>query len=88
MYISAKCRNRDNSGIVLRKVGIPTLSTDSGIAPDSSRMRKGYKSCYSMNCVNSASTRQRKPYVRSASGLIFSLFRLAKSFVHGLDMYE
>ena len=35
------CRNRDNSGIVLRKVGIPTLSADSGIVPDNSRIAQG-----------------------------------------------
>ena len=38
---SAQCRNRDNSGIVLRKVGIPTLSTDSGFVPDNSRTAQG-----------------------------------------------
>ena len=31
-------RSRGNSGIVLRKVGIPTLYVDSGIVPDSSRI--------------------------------------------------
>ena len=42
IYIcSAQCRNRDNSGIVLRKVGIPTLSADSGIVPDNSRIAHG-----------------------------------------------
>ena len=38
---SAQCRNRDDSGIVLRKVGIPTLSADSGIVPDNSRIAQG-----------------------------------------------
>ena len=38
---SAQCRNRDNSGIFLRKVGIPTLSDDSGIVPDNSRFSQG-----------------------------------------------
>ena len=38
---SAQCKNPDNSGIVLRKVGIPTLSTDSGIVPDNSRTAQG-----------------------------------------------
>ena len=42
MYIcSAQCRNQDNSGIVLGKVGIPTLSADSGIVPDNSRIAQG-----------------------------------------------
>ena len=35
---SAQCRNRGNSGIVQRKVGIPALSADSGIVPDNSRI--------------------------------------------------
>ena len=34
---SAECRNPGNSGIVLLKVGIPTLSADSRIVPDSSK---------------------------------------------------
>ena len=38
---SAQSRNRDNSGIVLRKVGIPTLSADSRIVPDNSRIAQG-----------------------------------------------
>ena len=38
---SAQCRNRDNSGIVQRKVGIPALSADSGIVPDNSRTAQG-----------------------------------------------
>ena len=38
---SVQCRNRDNSGIVLRKVGIPTLSADLGIVPDNSRIAQG-----------------------------------------------
>ena len=38
---SAQCRNWDNSGIVLRKVGIPTLSADSGIVLDNSRIAQG-----------------------------------------------
>ena len=38
---SAQCRNRDNYGIVLRKVGIPNLSADSGIVPDNSRIAQG-----------------------------------------------
>ena len=38
---SAQCRNRDDSGIVLRKVGIPTLSADSGIVQDNSRIAQG-----------------------------------------------
>ena len=42
LYIcSAQCRNRDDSGIVLRKVGIPTLSADSGIVPENSRIAQG-----------------------------------------------
>ena len=31
-------KNRYNSGIVLRKVGIPTLSANSGIVPDNSKI--------------------------------------------------
>ena len=40
-YCSAQSRNRDISGIVLRKVGIPTLSADSGIVPDNSSIAQG-----------------------------------------------
>ena len=35
---SAQRKNRYNSGILLRKVGILTLSADSGIVPDNSRI--------------------------------------------------
>ena len=35
---SAQSRNRYNSGIVLRKVGILTLYANSGIVPDNSRI--------------------------------------------------
>ena len=42
MFCAAQRRNRDNSGIVLRKVGIPTLSASSRIVPDNSRKCKGY----------------------------------------------
>ena len=38
---SAQCKDWDNSGIVLLKVGIPTLSVDSGIALDTSRIAQG-----------------------------------------------
>ena len=38
---SAQSKNRCNSGIVLRKVGILTLSTNSGIVPDNSRIVQG-----------------------------------------------
>ena len=38
---SAQYRNRDNFGIVLRKVGIPTLSAGTGIVPDNSRIAQG-----------------------------------------------
>ena len=41
MYVSAQCKNQDNSGIVLHKVGIPTLTADSGIVPDNSRIAQG-----------------------------------------------
>ena len=42
IYIcSAQHRNLDNSGIVLHKVGIPTLSADSRIVPDISRIVQG-----------------------------------------------
>ena len=42
IYIcSAQCENWDNSGIVRRKVGIPTLSADCGIVPDNSRTAQG-----------------------------------------------
>ena len=42
MYIcSAQSKNRYNSGIVLRKVGILTLSANSGIVPDNSRIAQG-----------------------------------------------
>ena len=34
----AQSKNRYNSGIVLRKVGILTLSANSGIVPDNSRI--------------------------------------------------
>ena len=37
-YISAQSKNRYNSGIVLRKVRILTLSANSGIVPDNSRI--------------------------------------------------
>ena len=40
-FCSAQSKNRYNSGIVLRKVGIPTLSVDSGIVPDISRIVQG-----------------------------------------------
>ena len=35
---SAQSKDRYNSGIVLRKVGILTLSANSGIVPDNSRI--------------------------------------------------
>ena len=38
---SALSKNRYNSGIVLRKVGILTLSANSGIVPDNSRIAQG-----------------------------------------------
>ena len=38
---SAQSKNRYNSGIVLRKVGILTLSANSGIVPDNSRIAQG-----------------------------------------------
>ena len=38
---SAQSKNRYNSGIVLRKVRILTLSADSGIVPDNSRIAQG-----------------------------------------------
>ena len=42
MYIcSAKSKNRYNSGIVLRKVGILTLSANTGIVLDNSRIAHG-----------------------------------------------
>ena len=41
MLCAAQRRNRDNSGIVLHKVGIPTLSASSGIVPDNSRIAQG-----------------------------------------------
>ena len=39
-----------------------------------------------MTCINSVSTRQRRPYIRSAFGLILSFFWLAKCFGHWLEM--
>ena len=42
MYIClAQSNNRYNSGIVLRKVGMPTLSADSGIVLENSRIAQG-----------------------------------------------
>ena len=42
LYIcSAQSKIRYNSGIVLRKVGIFTLSANSGIVPDNSRIAQG-----------------------------------------------
>ena len=42
IYIcSAQRKNWYNSGIVLRKVGILTLSANSGIVPDNSRIAQG-----------------------------------------------
>ena len=38
---SAQSKNRYNSGIVLRKVGILTMSANSGIVPDNSRIAQG-----------------------------------------------
>ena len=38
---SAQSKNRYNSGIVLRKGGILTLSANSGIVPDNSRIAQG-----------------------------------------------
>ena len=38
---SAQSKNQYNSGIVLRKVGILTLSANSGIVPDNSRIAQG-----------------------------------------------
>ena len=38
---SAQSKNWYNSGIVLRKVGILTLSANSGIVPDNSRIAQG-----------------------------------------------
>ena len=38
---STKCKRWDDSGIVLRKVGIPTLSSNSGIIRDNSCIAQG-----------------------------------------------
>ena len=38
---SAQSKNRYTSGTVLRKVGIFTLSANSGIVPDNSRIAQG-----------------------------------------------
>ena len=43
---SAQSKNRYNSGIVLRKVGILTLSANSGIVPDNSRIAQGVSLVY------------------------------------------
>ena len=43
---SAQSKNRYNSGIVLRKVGILTLSVNSGIVPGNSRIAQGVSLVY------------------------------------------
>ena len=43
---SAQSKNRYNSGIVLGKVGILTLSANSGIVPDNSRIAQGVSLVY------------------------------------------
>ena len=47
VYIcSAQSKNRYNSRIVLRKVGILTLLANSGIVPDNSRIAQGVSLVY------------------------------------------
>ena len=66
---SAQCRNRDNSGIVLRKVGIPTLFADSGIVPDNSRIAQGIHVVVWSDMV-SAQSRNRRGQSKNLKGRI------------------
>ena len=62
-------RNRDNSGIVVRKVGIITLSADSRIAPDNSRIAQGIHVVLWSDMV-SAQSRNRRGQSKNLKGRI------------------
>ena len=66
---SAQSRNRDNAGIVLCKVGIPTLSADSGIVPDNSRIAQGIHVVLWSDMV-SALSRNRRGQSKNLKGRI------------------
>ena len=66
---SVQCRNRDNSGIVLRKIGIPTLCADSRIVPDNSRIAQGIHVVLWANMV-SAQSRNRRGQSKNLKGRI------------------
>ena len=66
---SAQSRNQDNSGIVLRKVGIPTLSADSGIVPDNSRIAQGIHVVLWSDMV-SAQSRNRRGQSKNLKGRV------------------
>ena len=61
--------NRDNVGIVLRKEGIPTLSANSGIVPDNSRIAEGIHVVLWSDMV-SAQNRNRRGQSKNLKGRI------------------
>ena len=68
---SAQCRNGDNFGIDLRKVGIPNLSADSGIVPDNSRIAQGiYIYVVSWPDMVSAKSKNRRGQSKNLKGRI------------------
>ena len=70
IYIcTVQCRNLDNSGIVLRKVGILTLSDDSGIVPDNSRIAHGIYVALWLDMV-SAQSKNRRGQSKNLKGRI------------------
>ena len=69
VYVLRNCRNRDSSGILLRKVGIPTLSADSGIVPDNSRIAEGIYVVLQSDTV-SAQSRNRRRQSKNLKGRV------------------
>ena len=66
---SAQSRKRDNSEIVLRKVRVPTLSANSGIVPDNSRIAQGIYVVLWSDMV-SAQSRNRRGQSKNLKGRI------------------
>ena len=66
---SAQCRNRHNSGIVMRKVGISTLSADSRIVPDNSRITQGIYILLYSDMV-SLQSRNRRGQSKNLKGIV------------------
>ena len=68
-YVLRNVGIADNSGIVLHKVGIPTLSADSGIVPDTSRIAQEIHVVLWSDMV-SAQSRSRRGQSKNLKGRI------------------